>query len=1227
MVRRIFLLFLAFLVLAASTVSAQTDTDGDGILDGDDLCPLAVPLNQIVLLSGPYEPHTEVRGFQVSDDDQWVVYLWGDDDDESAPVEIYSVPTIGGAPTLLATGADPAPLISPDSSRVVWSAGGSIFSIPIQGGPPVELSTGIAVTADDFAISFDSSRVVLRGLDPVDGDRLYSVAIGGGTPIQLSQSLAEDVGEFKISPDSSRVVFLDEASNTLHSSHIGGGSRAMLGGPWVESPGPYRVIFHIASDNSRVVWASEPVGVGGWDLRSVPIDGGPVLILDTLYNHALDFYGVTPGPVGGSIRALYNNNYDDRLSSVPVNGGPATTLDPEAWSLSDWGNFFHLTQDRVVYSYESNELWSVPILGGTPPILINPPVVSGFLRDEAVSPNDQFVLYRARLADSPEQHNLYLTPVGGGPTRMLSHGSWVTMISNILSDRVAYSSEGRLWVVPLKTGTPRRISEEFPRAVELLESERAVYIGYESGSAGDKLYSVNLSHTDPDADGLVEACDNCPGVSNPEQTDSDADGIGDPCDDCLIDPLNDEDADGICGDVDNCPSVSNTDQLDTDGDGGGDACDPDDDGDGIDDLSDNCPLLVNSTQSDVDVDGIGDICDNCPDDSNPDQLDWNGDGAGDACDENCNPALDMDSDTVCDIPDNCPTVWNPGQVDSDEDGIGDVCDNCAGVVNLDQIDVDADGVGDPCDNCPSIDNSLQLDNDSDGFGDPCDNCPTDPNPDQADGDGDLMGDVCDPCPADVNHDPDHDGVCTADDNCPAAANSSQLDVDDDGVGDVCDNCPTIANPSQTDNDGDLAGDVCDNCLGLFNPDQANNDADTLGDACDNCPNDTNPSQTDEDDDDVGDPCDGCPGDPINDLDGDGFCAADDICPIDFDPAQADTDGDGLGDACDNCPADSNSDQADQDFDGRGDICDNCLVLSNPAQTDSEPLAEELRQWGSIALASSEYFYAMEATGPPENPLTCTEAETSWSPLTGDADPEWLEVRYSTPVHATGVAVHETFESGFVFQIDLNDISGTTHTIWSGTDSTPCGGVFEPSWPATSYLTKTVRIHTATPDWEAIDAVELIGTDILSQTDGIGDVCDNCVLALNPSQEDGDGDGAGDACDCAPSDPLTLTPGAVDDLMLEKVGAATARLSWSPLAGADLYEIRRPVVTQQQLVDGDYGICLTSSISATVWDDPEIPATFLGYGYVVSGESSTCGPGSLGFDSTGRPRQEGVEACP
>jgi thermitase len=107
---------------------------------------------------------------------------------------------------------------------------------------------------------------------------------------------------------------------------------------------------------------------------------------------------------------------------------------------------------------------------------------------------------------------------------------------------------------------------------------------------------------DPDGDGVPNASDDCPTVSNPGQADTDGDGIGDACDP-------DIDGDGVPNLTDNCRTVANPTQADADRDGLGDACDPDVDGDGVPNGSDNCGSIWNPSQADADHDGIGDACD------------------------------------------------------------------------------------------------------------------------------------------------------------------------------------------------------------------------------------------------------------------------------------------------------------------------------------------------------------------------------------------------------------------------------------------------------------------------------------------------------------------------------------------------------------------------------------------------------------------------------------------
>ncbi|MCP3981243.1 MAG: hypothetical protein GY716_18235 [bacterium] len=453
------------------------------------------------------------------------------------------------------------------------------------------------------------------------------------------------------------------------------------------------------------------------------------------------------------------------------------------------------------------------------------------------------------------------------------------------------------------------------------------------------------------------------------------------------------------------------------------------------------------------------------------------------------------------------------------------------------------------------------------------------DPDQLDSDGDLVGDACDFCPLDAANDADADGLC------------ADVDV-----------CPSVFDPLQTDSDGDLVGDACDVC-----PFDAANDADADGLCV---------------------PEDACPLDPLNDADG--VCAPEDRCPAIDDPINLDSDGDGLGDYCDTCPVVSNAAQTDADGDGVGDACDNCGDAANPAQAESDAGSTAHAQWAVAAAASSEYdavdWGAVQATGPPDSNGVCEDAATNWSPADYTSAPEWLELSYAEPVHATGVSVHEALGDGFVTRIELRDANGTLHTVWDETDTTPCGGVLHASWETTTYLVKGVRVTTELPSWEEIDAVELLGLRGVAG-DGVGDACDNCAHVSNAGQEDADADGSGDACDCAPLDPAQRRPGPVSGLVADKIlGGGAALLSWDAAGGAETYSVTRGATVS--LASGDYGSCLAADVPGQSLDDAELPAPGTAYAYIVRGVSTICGPGELGFDGGGALRANtNPEACP
>ncbi|MBK7975313.1 MAG: thrombospondin type 3 repeat-containing protein [Deltaproteobacteria bacterium] len=115
--------------------------------------------------------------------------------------------------------------------------------------------------------------------------------------------------------------------------------------------------------------------------------------------------------------------------------------------------------------------------------------------------------------------------------------------------------------------------------VTLSNDERSTAGALTVGAGGplDLQYAVRIYPSsgsgplDGDGDGVPDASDNCPLVSNPGQADSDGDGVGDACE---SGGNGDRDGDGIPDASDNCIDVPNADQADSDGDGTGDACEP-----------------------------------------------------------------------------------------------------------------------------------------------------------------------------------------------------------------------------------------------------------------------------------------------------------------------------------------------------------------------------------------------------------------------------------------------------------------------------------------------------------------------------------------------------------------------------------------------------------------------------------------------------------------------------
>lgn len=93
---------------------------------------------------------------------------------------------------------------------------------------------------------------------------------------------------------------------------------------------------------------------------------------------------------------------------------------------------------------------------------------------------------------------------------------------------------------------------------------------------------IDALYGDSDGDGIDNADDNCPIISNIDQINSDTDTLGNECDD-------DDDNDGVLDDLDIFP-LDASESIDTDVDGLGNNADSDDDNDGVLDVNDEYPL-------------------------------------------------------------------------------------------------------------------------------------------------------------------------------------------------------------------------------------------------------------------------------------------------------------------------------------------------------------------------------------------------------------------------------------------------------------------------------------------------------------------------------------------------------------------------------------------------------------------------------------------------------------
>ncbi len=333
--------------------------------------------------------------FEISPDDQWVVYRA--DEDNNWDPELFSVPTEGGTPSKL---------------NVALSAGQEIKY---------------------FQITSDSDSVVYRGDQDTAGQlELYAAPIdgsAGATKLNPALDTGEDVNDFDVSPDGSTVVYIADldvdGESEVYSVPITGGTSTQLNDPLVS--GGSTSTLQISPNGDSVVWVGDHDTDGIFEIYAVPIEGGTVQKLNDALPAAADvngtFYLANDGTTTWVVYlADRDTDGQEELYSVPIIGGTVQELNG---TMVTGGKIVtvRISPDAstVVYNADQDvlnkiELYSVSIAGGTPVKINSTTMIAGgdiYGSRFAINSSNDRIVYLADQ-DTDGTVEAYSSPIGGG---------------------------------------------------------------------------------------------------------------------------------------------------------------------------------------------------------------------------------------------------------------------------------------------------------------------------------------------------------------------------------------------------------------------------------------------------------------------------------------------------------------------------------------------------------------------------------------------------------------------------------------------------------------------------------------------------------------------------------------------------------------------------------------------------------------------------------------------
>lgn len=263
---------------------------------------------------------------------------------------------------------------------------------------------------------------------------------------------------------------------------------------------------------------------------------------------------------------------------------------------------------------------------------------------------------------------------------------------------------------------------------------------------------------------------------------------------------------------------------------------------------------------------------------------------------------------------------------------------------------------------------------------------------------------------------------------------------------------------------------------------------------------------------------------------------------------ADRDADGWCDSEDNCPDQPNPGQEDVNANGVGDICECEDDWASTLLSSSTPIGDPSNLFGTADSLRVQFDNDGTTAG-------FVAVAFDGRQVIDRPGPD-LEIHGDFSRNEDEVANILASDDGVTFYVVATDVLSATTPV---SFDLAVAGLSS----ATSIMVQNGRIDD-TVVWEGpdLDALQLLHCATCSDLDSDGwcDRADNCPDVENPGQEDVDGNGVGDACECAGMPPVVTPTLPLEPVIQVPLGSSPElRVSVSDTCG-------RPVTVKWE-IDG------------------------------------------------------------